>query len=103
MFEWYEVAALIIALASLALAKRSYDLRALNHAKTLAVRLESEKKDLESRLAQFELRLHHLDAPNTGRVHKLSNLVEQINNDSKKLWAVSYSARTLASRPQFRR
>lgn len=88
MFEWYEVAALIIALASLALAKRSYDLRALNHARDLAVKLESEKKELESRMMQFELRLYHLDAPNTGRVHKLSSLVEQINADSKKHFAL---------------
>ena len=103
VFEWYEVTALLIGLGGLVLGKRRIDLTKLEQANKIAKQSITEKKQIENRLNEIELRLHHLDNPQTGRVHKLSNLVEQINNDSKKLWAVSYSARTLASRQQFKR
>ena len=42
------------------------------------------------RLNDIEKRLHHLDDPKTGRVHKLSKMVEQEIDTNKKAFALAH-------------
>lgn len=92
MFEWYEVAGILIAFSSLILGKRRYDLMALNQAKEDAKQAIRDKKELENKLNQIELRLHHLDDAETGRVNKMSKLCESQIESNKQAYAMAYAA-----------
>ena len=77
MFEWYEVTALLIGLGGLVLGKRRIDLTKLDQVNKSVKQAITEKKEVEARLKELELRLYHLDNPETGRVHKISKLCEK--------------------------
>ncbi len=95
VFEWYEVTALLIGLGGLVLGKRRIDLTKLEQANKLVKQSITAKKQIENRLNEIELRLHHLDNPQTGRVHKMSELsVSQIET-CKKAYAMAYAAKEL--------
>jgi len=93
VFEWYEVTALLIGLGGLVLGKRRIDLTKLEQESNAVKQAIADKKAIENRLCQIELRLHHLDDPQTGRVHKMSELsIEQIETN-KKAFAMAYAAK----------
>ena len=93
MFEWYEVTALLIGLGGLVLGKRRIDLTKLEQANKIAKQSITEKKHIENRLNEIELRLHHLDNPETGRVHKISKLCENQIETNKKAYAMAYATK----------
>jgi len=93
VFEWYEVTALLIGLGGLVLGKRRIDLTKLEQGNKLVKQAITEKKEVEARLKELELRLHHLDNPETGRVHKISKLCENQIDTNKKAFAMAYAAK----------